>query len=223
MRKLALLAAAAFAATAVPASATITFGNQTAGQGQTVQFPVQPDGATVIGFTNQTNTSVTFSTLTGQTLHTPSQGQARVEAILNGVQVGLTSILISLTDPLQLFDYAEFNMFNGGSPGNATSVTIYGTDQFGTEFHQDISLVGNGENFVSFIAASDGQHIRSIAFNNVTGGFTDLRQLRIDGLQGPNVPVPEASTWAMMIIGFGAAGVAIRRSRRRKALLAQIA
>jgi hypothetical protein len=34
--------------------------------------------------------------------------------------------------------------------------------------------------------------------------------------------LPEPGTWAMMIAGFGAAGIAIRRSRRRK-VLAQIA
>ena len=35
--------------------------------------------------------------------------------------------------------------------------------------------------------------------------------------------VPEPATWAMMLLGFGATGVAVRRSRRRKALLEQIA
>ena len=36
-------------------------------------------------------------------------------------------------------------------------------------------------------------------------------------------PVPEPATWAMMIAGFGATGFALRRSRRRKALLTQLA
>jgi hypothetical protein len=34
--------------------------------------------------------------------------------------------------------------------------------------------------------------------------------------------VPEASTWAMMLLGFGAAGTALRRSRRRNLSLAAI-
>jgi hypothetical protein len=37
------------------------------------------------------------------------------------------------------------------------------------------------------------------------------------------VAVPEASTWAMMLFGFGAAGFALRRSRRGRADLLQIA
>lgn len=35
--------------------------------------------------------------------------------------------------------------------------------------------------------------------------------------------VPEPATWAMMVLGFGAVGFAVRRSRRRKALVTQIA
>ena len=41
--------------------------------------------------------------------------------------------------------------------------------------------------------------------------------------QAPTPAVPEASTWAMMLVGFGAAGAAMRRSRRKNAMLAQIA
>ena len=36
-------------------------------------------------------------------------------------------------------------------------------------------------------------------------------------------PIPEPATWAMMLLGFGAAGAAMRRSRRKTAMLAQIA
>jgi PEP-CTERM motif len=38
-----------------------------------------------------------------------------------------------------------------------------------------------------------------------------------------NHPLPEPSTWAMMLFGFGAAGVAMRRSRRKAQLLSQLA
>jgi hypothetical protein len=40
---------------------------------------------------------------------------------------------------------------------------------------------------------------------------------------GGTPPVPEPATWAMMLLGFGAAGTAMRRSRRRNAQIAQLA
>ena len=231
MRKLSLLAAAAFAATAVPASATITFGTQSVGQGEEVQFstnvhPTPPNGPSVVGFTNQTDTSVTFSTLTGQTLSTPSAGQARIEAVNGtGDQINLTSLLIQLTNlsnPLAGFGYIEFNLSETGGLGNATSVTINAVDQFGVAFSVTRS-VGNGSNFFSALG-SDGEVIRSISFNSSPNGFADIRQIRITPAVGANTPpVPEPATWAMMLVGFGAAGVAMRRTRRRKPLLAQIA
>jgi len=223
MRKLTLLAAAAFAAMAVPASATIVISDQQqVSQGQTVQFPVQPDGATQIGLTNQTNTSVTFTTLSGQTLDSPSLGQARIQAVDGqGNPVPLSSILIALTAPGTSFGYIEFNLFGGTQLSNATSVTITGIDQFAVPFTLT-QAIGNGENFFSALATA-GERITSISFTTGnTTGVTDIRQIRIN--LGENlIPLPEPGTWGMMLLGFGAAGIAIRRSRRRKAVLAQIA
>ena len=36
-------------------------------------------------------------------------------------------------------------------------------------------------------------------------------------------PVPEPATWAMMLLGFGAVGYAMRRRRRRHPLMIQVA
>ena len=43
------------------------------------------------------------------------------------------------------------------------------------------------------------------------------------GHDDPHPSVPEPSTWAMMMLGFGAAGVAMRRSRRKTTLATQLA
>ena len=235
MRKFTLLAAAALAAMAVPASATITISDkQQVGQGQTIQFPVQPNGTTIIGLTNQTSTSVTFTSVftgttqggtpfagTGQTLTAPSAGQARIEAVgSNGSQTPLNSLLIALTAPGTNFGYIEFNLFGGGQFTTATSVVITGLDQFGQAF-TITHAIGSGENFFSALATG-GERITNISFNTPTGGVTDIRQIRINTDQNI-IPLPEPGTWGMMILGFGAAGIAIRRSRRRKALLTQIA
>ena len=238
MRKLALLAAASLAAMATPAAATITFGNQTVSQGEEVLLGSGTTGNPVFGTTNQTHTSVTFTSgntttcsgCTTQILFEPSNGQARVEAtsaLSGGSQVVLQDITIALTDlsnPLTGIGYIEFNIDNTANLGNAISVTINAIDQFGNP-ETITHSVGNGSNFFSALA-SGGEVIRSISFDAAgSTGFTDIRQVRITPAIGGDVttPLPEPATWAMMLLGFGAAGISMRRSRRRKALLAQIA
>lgn len=73
---------------------------------------------------------------------------------------------------------------------------------------------------------------------NVTGffefnlGSTPVSSIALTNSQGISGAVlyedgtpflPEPATWAMMILGFGAAGIAMRRSRRRTSLLSQLA
>jgi PEP-CTERM motif len=243
MRKLALLAAASFAATiATPAAATITFGNQTVGQGEEVLLSSGTTGNPVFGHTNQTNTSVTFTSGTTSTcpsgcalqiLSEPANGQARIEAttaLTGGTQIPLQDITIALTDltnPLVGIGYIEFNIDNTANIGTAITVIINALDQLGNPIQTTGSVTlssPNGSNFFSALA-SGGEVIRSISFDAAgTTGFTDIRQVRLTPAIGGEVttPLPEPATWAMMIFGFGAAGMAMRRSRR-KALLAQIA
>jgi hypothetical protein len=61
-------------------------------------------------------------------------------------------------------------------------------------------------------AISDSANIVSIAFSMPTNGpsFAISSLLLIDGPSG----VPEPATWAMMLLGFGAMGLAIRRGRK---------
>ncbi|NTZ43936.1 PEP-CTERM sorting domain-containing protein, partial [Altererythrobacter sp. SALINAS58] len=42
-------------------------------------------------------------------------------------------------------------------------------------------------------------------------GVSDLRQVRIGGISSQIGAVPEPTTWAMMLFGFGAIGFAMRR------------
>jgi hypothetical protein len=53
-----------------------------------------------------------------------------------------------------------------------------------------------------------------------TNGTNAMSHIVFFGTPGA---VPEPATWAMMLLGFGAVGSAMRRSRRRGALLTQIA
>ena len=113
--------------------------------------------------------------------------------------------------------YGAETCFNGGpgacpesNPGNAV---LFG---------------GTGSGTLSFtLGAPTGQ--TSITLSNFLDryqGFstTNVNQANVTsaiGVGTPNAPVPEPATWAMMLLGFGAIGMASRR--RRKQVLAQIA
>jgi hypothetical protein len=108
------------------------------------------------------------------------------------------------------FNSAEFNLFNAASDTSSVAITVNGVTQ-------NFALA-NGQNFFGF-SATGGDTITSIAFNTNGSGVADLRQLRLGGL---SAAVPEPGTWALMLVGFGAVGVSMRR-RRRETHLPQFA
>jgi hypothetical protein len=218
----ALMCAAATTGFSTAANATITWStNQALGQGQTVQLTnnqVITPGNVLVGFTNQTNTQIDFTSL--QSVSTQAAGQA----LIFGTSVLLNNLTFYADNPLLGFGYLEFNLhYNGGGPsgGTATGVTLNGYDETHTAFTTFFDL-GNGENFFSALA-SGGEIITSVSFQTAGGGVTDFRQLRLDVVDQNGTALPEPSTWAMMLFGFGAAGIALRRSRRKTALISQLA
>jgi hypothetical protein len=219
MRRLILsaLASAAMASAMIasPANATITITtDQQTDQGDIVLLPVDQTGNLVRGVT-QGGFSLDFTST--ETITTPSNGQARIE----GTDGSLNNITISATDG-SMFEFIEFNLF--GQQGFDGFVTITGVDQnnmaYSLIFGDDANENLGGENFF-FAATDDLQSIQSISFTTSGGGFADIRQVRV----GPGVTVgavPEPGTWAMMLMGFGGMGFAMRR-RRRTSLISQIA
>jgi len=88
--------------------------------------------------------------------------------------------------------------------------------------------VWNGSNFIQELTGNteltwtDLPNWGSTDFYAFTsGGTTPNNNVLLGGLSAVG-GVPEPSTWAMMLLGFGAMGFALRR-RKRPALLAQIA
>lgn len=202
MRKT-LFAAAGVAAIAIaaPSSAAIIIspGPGVVQPDENVLANTDLEAQTVIGFTNQSNTSVSFSSLNNELLRsTASNGQARFDTS----DGSLDTARFFLTDGGS-FTEAEFNLFNAAQGTNSVTITVNGTQT------ETFSL-GNGQNFFG-IRATDGDVITSIAFDTNGAGVADLRQVRVGGF---TAPVPEPATWAMMLGGFGLLGVSMRRRRR---------
>ena len=107
------------------------------------------------------------------------------------------------------------------------------------------ALSGTNSNQLNFGETLFGQVIIGAHFGNVAGPAGNVSVfwlfnltsptnfITLDDTQGlsnaalyttdPHPSVPEPSTWAMMLLGFGAAGVAMRRSRRKTQLMSQLA
>ena len=158
---------------------------------------IAPAGLSVYGLTNRTIALVRFNAAT-ETIFEPANGQARIEAS-DGL---INNITISM--PNRNFRAIVLNPFFGG--GNANVFVMTATNQ---TFDFNYAL-GNGENFLTIITDANTS-IFSVTINSPVG-FTDLRQVRIAGVEG----VPEPGT--ILLLGSGLLGLAsaIRNRRRRK-------
>lgn len=90
------------------------------------------------------------------------------------------------------------------------------------EFYQDISgydIVSFGVMTIAnpgtgiFYYFDDGAFGVAGVYDSVLLGASQAGRLTVTDLGGAGGAVPEPATWAMMIIGFGAAGSMIRRRR----------
>lgn len=106
------------------------------------------------------------------------------------------------------FSHVTFSTFASAGEGFAPSHTLVGSDPFvfGTDPYQLYRI--------SFIAESSGMFT---AFVGTTSN--DSVGPLLDYVRISSGAVPEPSAWAVMILGFGAAGAMIRRARRNPATL----
>jgi hypothetical protein len=167
-----------------------------------LNIDVRPGDNIVRGTTNQTNSIVLFQSSTDNLVSSP-QGQARIES--------LDSSLGALTFGLEngsTFTSAEFNILAAtGGP-----ITLQALAAGGAVLNTitNFTVGANGENFFGLIA-DQSTPISSVRIT-ATGGtqISSIGQFRLGGITSA---VPEPSTWAMMLIGFGAVGYSMRRRK----------
>jgi hypothetical protein len=208
--KMPLIAAMAFAtaiaaAPAANASLLLTAGNVGGITDQNVLFQ-NVTGDNTMSLTTDTNSNpanrVTFTSneaLTG----TSSSGQAR---IFDTAADGFNLLTWSMANSSLGFLANVFNINDlSATLANITVVTNLQTMTFSNQ------AIGNGSNFFS-LQSSGGEIIESVSISAVNGLFGDVRQERLGNITAITA-VPEASTWAMMILGF--VGVGFMAYRRR--------
>lgn len=180
-----------------------------------------PNGLQILGITNQTNTNVAING--GETL-VGNGGQARIEAadgLINSLftyrGVANQSLGFDFADPALAFTQTEFRVFVGS--GTATQLTLTFFDTTGHQFQNTFDIPSNGFFYANAI---DGQQIDRFSFA-ANGSFEDVRQIRIGGVAAVNPPtaiVPEPTSWALMILGFGGVGALLRQRRNLRSVFA---
>lgn len=219
---LSLVALTATLVVATPAAATITLVDASSIQGANVLFNNGPQTAALIVGHTQSGTLVNFTgSTTVSNIISASGGQATVDGDLNMITQNPndTNPLRSLNFSLSAgtFNNLEFNLFGVNDGGRAFFTAI---DNNGDVFNfggANGFALGNGSNFFGFLGI-DGQSISSFSISITPGSIQNVQQIRLDEAVAIGA-VPEPGTWAMMLLGFGAMGVSLRRRRRSLTLL----
>lgn len=151
----------------------------------------------------------------GELLNGDGSGQAVVSAADGSLNTWIEFALVDATFNLATFNLSPISGNSPGTPLKAESVEVTYIPTFGGA-PITYTLSTNGNNIYG-IYGSEGEQLQSIRFGNFApsgGGISDLRQVRVGGVQNA---VPEPGTWGLLLFGFAALGAALRRRPRRTA------
>ena len=204
LKTFAIAAATAVALSAAPASAATNTG---------FEF-----GLT--GWTANGNAGTTTSASVGNNTLTPTQGKS-----LGYIGAGLGAGVYSTLE--QSFDLQAGDVLTGDAAFMAADYLPYNDDAYlsiggivlGTA---SVATVGNygttGWLNFSFVAPTAGSYLLQLGVRNgLDNGLSSYALLDNVRVNGALAGVPEPATWALMILGFGAVGGALRRRQATKA------
>lgn len=167
--------------------------------GSAANAAVVIDSSTMVTSGPTTAANVTTIGFTEANLSSPTFTE---NLVFTNSLAGLYSITLTTSSPA--VDFTSAFLTATGGPFNLVEIDDNGISEFWR--------------LANPITLDPGQYTLTINGNNSgvgsLGGSITIRSA---------VAVPEAGTWAMMLVGFGAAGFALRRSRRRRPDLLQIA
>ena len=209
---------AAALATGSMASATINFGTPTGNQGTTHTYT---DGSFSVQATGYASNGGSTTALYGKNNGGDESGLGLAADPSNQDEI-YRNAFVQL-DVSGLIGNVSAVSFLMGSTTQGEEWSVYGSNTAGSYSLADLVVGGLNDEGVwhsLFSAPGWGTYqfydFVSLGTNGTTTGNVLLGELNAT----PSVPEP--ATWAMMLLGFGAMGVAVRRSRRKVAV-AQLA
>lgn len=203
-----------------PAQATIVMVDASSIQGEELLFNSTVQGTTIQGHTNaSTLVNFTGNTSLNNNVIVGTGGQAKIQGPdIPGPPSNDTYNLTNLSFSLATgtFNNLEFNI-NATQGVDSVVFTVVDNNNVTWTFNNLGAgfTLGSGQNFFGFQGIS-GETIQTFSMTFTGDDVVDVRQIRLDGAVGA---VPEASTWAMLIVGFAGVGfLAYRRKSQGTAL-----
>lgn len=105
-------------------------------------------------------------------------------------------------------DQIGFDNVTGIFGGTSQTASI----SFGTSLFAQLNIVGTTLSFTQY-AFANGEPVFNLGSFNLSSITSGPATITISAASGA---VPEPGTWAMMLVGFGAVGFAMRSSRRKR-------
>jgi hypothetical protein len=190
-----LVAAPAAAATQVCAG-----GGCQANPDSNVLFVDNSQGTSIQATLNNNPALVTFES--SESLVTQANGQATLFA-----SDGVLNSSITIFSTTNLINALELNL-DALTDGTAIFTFFGGSNDLLGTTTQALSVGENGSNFFNTFGGDFGRITVSLA-NGAT--LQSVNQVRITAGSQLTSAVPEPTTWAMMLVGFGAVGYSMRK------------
>jgi len=150
-----------------------------------------------------------FMTVSGSAGATTAFGNNKVDVPPQDSQVDVDG-----TASLNVFTQAGVSVFLTFSQ----ALTGWGADfhAFNDDAHRTLIFVDGVEVTTELVAGNDTRFfgfVSDTAFTTLEFRGVQNDVFGVDNVAGAAVAVPEPTTWALMILGFGAAGASLRRRR----------
>lgn len=204
--------------TAAGTTQTETFSSAPVGAFTTTAgtFNANFDGFSVTGRNNGNYVGIATGAVSSSGPNTPIPGVFVGQNFLSFANQtgGIVSMTINLNQATTAFGFDWFNTdLTDSYAVNIPGGTVFNSPPF--------TLAGSSATQGFFGLVSSTPFTSVVITNNRTGGYLSdmgLDNFVTNGFGSVVGSVPEPSTWAMMLIGFGAIGASMRRKRRVSAI-----